>query len=72
VGDGFLATESDLPRRIRQANLAPELCEPPSPETADGNGKRKSRHSLDEIRDVLAALQRWERSWGDDANQPPL
>jgi hypothetical protein len=61
--------EFDLPRRVRQANLAPQLRESPATETADKPGKRKAERSPDEIRDGLSAMQRgWERGRGDSAS----
>ncbi|MCL2730905.1 MAG: nitrate- and nitrite sensing domain-containing protein [Actinomycetia bacterium] len=51
-----------LPRRVRQASLAPQLREVPtdSGPGADGAGARE--RSADEVRDRMAALQRgWQR-----------
>jgi signal transduction histidine kinase len=63
---GTSLTEFELPRRIRQASLAPQLREPP-PDVADSNGGPAAERSPDEIRDALSAMQRgWERGRGDD------
>jgi signal transduction histidine kinase len=70
-GGGEVTDEFDLPRRVRQANLAPQLRESPATETADNTGKRKAERSPDEIRDSLSAMQRgWERGRSDSAPLP--
>jgi hypothetical protein len=69
---GGSLTELVLPRRIRQASLAPQLREPP-PDAADSNGGPAAERSPDEMRDALSAMQRgWERGRDDDtgAGQP--
>jgi signal transduction histidine kinase len=60
-------TEFGLPRRTRQASLAPELREPPPPEAAAENGLASER-SPDQTRRAFTALQRgWERGRADSA-----
>ncbi|WP_214319468.1 sensor histidine kinase [Nonomuraea sediminis] len=44
-------THAGLPRRVRQANLPPQLKEPPEPEPAQ-------ERSPDEVRDLFSAFQR--------------
>jgi signal transduction histidine kinase len=64
-GNGGLG-EFHLPRRIRQANLSPQLREPPSQDLVGGNGGLAADRSPDEIRDTLSAMQRgWERGRRD-------
>ena len=85
AGSGGITPGFGLPRRIRQANLAPPLRESPSPEAVGDNSKRGAERSPDEIRESLSALQRgWKRGRADDpradapeairadgTNQPP-
>ncbi|SFF56148.1 Signal transduction histidine kinase [Actinacidiphila alni] len=56
------ASGSLLPRRVRQANLAPQLRADPG-QDRDGGGDGAGRErSADEVRDRMAALQRgWQR-----------
>jgi Histidine kinase-, DNA gyrase B-, and HSP90-like ATPase len=85
AGSDGVIDEFNLPRRVRQASIAPQLRETPSPETAGHNGKRGTERSPEELRDGLSALQRGSRlARGDNppagepgavaadgANQPP-
>ncbi|WP_307795699.1 nitrate- and nitrite sensing domain-containing protein [Actinacidiphila acididurans] len=51
-----------LPRRVRQANLAPQLRAAPAPETAQDTDDSGPDWSADELRDRMAAFQRgWQR-----------
>jgi signal transduction histidine kinase len=86
TGSSGETDDFNLPQRVRQANLAPQLREPPYAQTAGNNRKRTAERSPDEIRDGLSAAQRgWERGRGDNssavepganpadgAKQPPL
>jgi signal transduction histidine kinase len=55
-------TELGLPRRMRQASLAPELRDPEPSQPGDANGGVAGRRSPGETRDAFTALQRgWER-----------
>ncbi|MET7641249.1 nitrate- and nitrite sensing domain-containing protein [Streptomyces sp. NPDC005438] len=56
-------TVGGLPRRVRQASLAPQLRTegPPSPRTS-GEEQRADERDAEEVRDRMAALQRgWQR-----------
>jgi anti-sigma regulatory factor (Ser/Thr protein kinase) len=61
-----------LPRRVRQANLAPQLKKGPEPRTDDRTGL--DERDADEVRSRMASLQRgWQRgreenAAGDDAH----
>ena len=67
-GDGAM-DEFNLPRRVRQASIAPQLRDTPSPQAPAGNGKRSTERSPEEIRDGLSALQRGaQRGRGDNAS----
>jgi hypothetical protein len=61
-----------LPRRVRQANLAPQLRQGPAPRTADPVAPED--RDADEVRSRMASLQRgWQRgraenAAGDDAH----
>ncbi|MEV8018463.1 nitrate- and nitrite sensing domain-containing protein [Streptomyces sp. NPDC086554] len=65
-----------LPRRVRQANLAPQLKDGPDqrPERAPTAGTRPQERDADEVRSRMASLQRgWQRgreenAAGDDAS----
>jgi hypothetical protein len=60
-------TEFGLPRRTRQASLAPELRDPLAYE-AEPAGDGPLERSPDETRDAFTALQRgWERGRADSA-----
>jgi hypothetical protein len=60
-------TEIGLPRRTRQASLAPELRDPQSAE-AGTDDRTTGGPSPDETRDAFTALQRgWERGRADSA-----
>jgi signal transduction histidine kinase len=62
---------SVLPRRVRQANLAPQLREA-SETTAERPRERGRERSADEVRDRMAALQRgWQRG-RESAEPEPL
>jgi signal transduction histidine kinase len=64
-----------LPRRVRQANLAPQLKDaapaPGNPATAASSGDNVANRSPDDIRSALSAMQRgWQQGrseTGDDA-----
>lgn len=86
AGDDGPMAVFDLPWRVRQANLAPQLREPPSAPGARGIGGDGAQRSPEQVRDRLSALQRgWERGrraarsraaepggvTADGANQPP-
>jgi signal transduction histidine kinase len=61
-------TELGLPRRTRQASLAPELRDPPPSQTAGTESGGAGGRSPGETRDALTALQRgWERGRADSA-----
>jgi signal transduction histidine kinase len=61
-------TELGLPRRIRQASLAPELRDPQPPEPVGADGGVAGWRSPDETRDAFTALQRgWERGRAEPA-----
>jgi signal transduction histidine kinase len=58
------AADTVLPRRVRQANLAPQLRAATAPDAATGDqdGDSGRERSADEVRDRMAALQRgWRR-----------
>ncbi|MFI8188734.1 nitrate- and nitrite sensing domain-containing protein [Streptomyces sp. NPDC085946] len=63
---------SPLPRRVRQANLAPQLKRLPAPRTGDRAGPEE--RDAEEVRSRMASLQRgWQRgraenAAGDDAH----
>ncbi|MBY8880651.1 nitrate- and nitrite sensing domain-containing protein [Actinacidiphila acidipaludis] len=61
-GRGESGEGSALPRRVRQANLAPQLREVPSDSGQNPEGGGSRERSADEVRDRMAALQRgWQR-----------
>ncbi len=54
-------TDLGLPRRIRQANLAPQLREP-APQSIVGTGSEPELRSPEEMRATMTAIQRgWQR-----------
>jgi signal transduction histidine kinase len=67
---GSATGESVLPRRVRQASLAPQLRESPTAQTRPAADHARER-SADEVRDRMAALQRgWQRG-RESAGPPP-
>ncbi|WP_376741218.1 hypothetical protein [Streptomyces galbus] len=55
-----------LPRRVRQANLAPQLREGPARRTADR--PELADRDADEVRSRMASLQRgWQRGRAENA-----
>ncbi|SEG90283.1 Signal transduction histidine kinase [Actinacidiphila yanglinensis] len=65
------ATGTALPRRVRQANLAPQLRvePPPAAREAETGGRERS---ADEVRDRMASLQRgWQRGRAVDPDADP-
>ncbi|MEV7347095.1 nitrate- and nitrite sensing domain-containing protein [Streptomyces sp. NPDC093544] len=62
-----------LPRRVRQANLAPQLKNDPDPRTErdrarTGNGPDPAERDADEVRSRMASLQRgWQRGREENA-----
>ncbi|MER5587425.1 hypothetical protein ABT090_38110, partial [Streptomyces asoensis] len=70
LGRSYLA--DTLPRRVRQANLAPQLRQGPAPRTEDRTDP--ADRDADEVRSRMASLQRgWQRgrtenAAGDDAH----
>jgi signal transduction histidine kinase len=64
---GTSLTDFELPRRVRQASLSPQLREPESPDAAVSDDGAAAEPSADNIRDAMSAMQRgWERGRGDD------
>ncbi|MFJ9026780.1 nitrate- and nitrite sensing domain-containing protein [Streptomyces sp. NPDC102259] len=70
--DGSGSGTGALPRRVRQANLAPQLRQGPAPRTEDRSDP--ADRDADEVRSRMASLQRgWQRgrvenAEGDDAH----
>ncbi|MGW0874637.1 nitrate- and nitrite sensing domain-containing protein [Streptomyces sp. NPDC002740] len=70
--DGGGSGTAALPRRVRQANLAPQLRQGPAPRTEDRTDP--ADRDADEVRSRMASLQRgWQRgrvenAAGDDAH----
>jgi signal transduction histidine kinase len=63
--------ETGLPRRIRQAHLAPELRDPQPPQSAGTDGDAADWRSPDQTRDAFTALQRgWERGRAEPTATP--
>jgi hypothetical protein len=69
------ATYKGLPRRVRQASLAPQLRDEGSPNgsaspAVPAAGGENSGHSPEEVRERLAAMQRgWQRGRSSDGSQ---
>ncbi|MDT0381245.1 nitrate- and nitrite sensing domain-containing protein [Streptomyces sp. DSM 42041] len=62
-----------LPRRVRQASLAPQLKEVPAPEAdrSAGQGSEPDDRDAEEVRSRMAALQRgWQRG-REETDTPP-
>ncbi|MBT2225971.1 nitrate- and nitrite sensing domain-containing protein [Nonomuraea sp. NEAU-A123] len=59
-------THAGLPRRVKQANLAPQLKadEPPEPDPEE-----KTERSPDEVRDLFSAFQRGTQRAREEANE---
>jgi hypothetical protein len=51
-------THAGLPRRVRQANLAPQLKEAPAQLPEPEAQEEKTERSPDEVRDLFSAFQR--------------
>ncbi|WP_395106484.1 nitrate- and nitrite sensing domain-containing protein [Actinomadura sp. SCN-SB] len=51
----------DLPRRVRQANLAPQLREEPSGETVAEQPPPRAERSPEELRSMMSSIQRGTR-----------
>ncbi|NEB61143.1 histidine kinase, partial [Streptomyces diastaticus] len=61
-----------LPRRVRQASLAPQLRQSPEPSAEDRSGP--ADRDADEVRSRMASLQRgWQRGREENAgtDDPP-
>jgi signal transduction histidine kinase len=76
IGDGRGVTESGerdgLPRRVRQASLAPQLRDPgpPSSGPADAGVPQASAASLTDMRNTLSAMQRgWQQGRSQSAQR---
>ncbi|MEU4145138.1 nitrate- and nitrite sensing domain-containing protein [Streptomyces parvulus] len=66
TGDGDAAASGALPRRVRQANLAPQLRQSPEPPAEDGSDP--ADRDADEVRSRMASLQRgWRRGREENA-----
>jgi signal transduction histidine kinase len=67
IPGGSSLTDFELPRRTRQAHLAPQLRDTPPTAAAADSPPAEDERSLDEIRDALTAMQRgWERGRDED------
>jgi signal transduction histidine kinase len=65
-------TELDLPRRIRQASLAPQLRDTQPQDAVDTDGGPSGERSPGAARDAFTALQRgWERGRADSGDGWP-
>ncbi|MGY9070690.1 hypothetical protein, partial [Streptomyces sp. CAS3] len=66
-GDGAAEPgDSALPRRVRQASLAPQLRQ--DPERRPGRGDAPTDRDADEVRSRMASLQRgWQRGREENA-----
>ncbi|MFG1708733.1 nitrate- and nitrite sensing domain-containing protein [Nonomuraea sp. M3C6] len=66
-------THAGLPRRVRQANLAPQLKEAPSepeqPEAAPPEPEEQAERSPEEVRDLFSAFQRGAQRAREDASE---
>ncbi|MCB5182961.1 hypothetical protein, partial [Streptomyces antimicrobicus] len=61
-----------LPRRIRQANLAPQLRDAPARAAADAPAEAFADRDADEVRARMSALQRgWTAGRRQNAEQQP-
>ncbi|MFJ5280142.1 nitrate- and nitrite sensing domain-containing protein [Streptomyces parvulus] len=66
AGDGDAAASGALPRRVRQANLAPQLRQSPEPPAEDRSDP--ADRDADEVRSRMASLQRgWRRGREENA-----
>ncbi|RDD84261.1 nitrate- and nitrite sensing domain-containing protein [Streptomyces parvulus] len=66
TGDGDAAASGALPRRVRQANLAPQLRQ--SPESPAEDRSDPADRDADEVRSRMASLQRgWRRGREENA-----
>ncbi|MGW5008407.1 nitrate- and nitrite sensing domain-containing protein [Streptomyces parvulus] len=66
TGDGDAAASGALPRRVRQANLAPQLRQGPEPSAEDRSDP--ADRDADEVRSRMASLQRgWRRGREENA-----
>ena len=69
--DGAESATGALPRRVRQANLAPQLKEGPARQTERGKGQGgadPADRDADEVRSRMASLQRgWQRGRDENA-----
>ncbi|MEU0672715.1 nitrate- and nitrite sensing domain-containing protein [Streptomyces sp. NPDC006172] len=64
---GASGLQGALPRRVRQASLAPQLRQGPAPRTADRTTDPADRDA-DEVRSRMASLQRgWQRGRAENA-----
>jgi signal transduction histidine kinase len=64
-------TYKGLPKRVRQANLAPQLRDrtTPSGTASAASGENVANRSPDDIRNALSAMQRgWQRARGDESS----
>ncbi|NRQ32293.1 sensor [Nonomuraea sp. NN258] len=63
-------SHAGLPRRVRQANLAPQLKEAPAelPEPAVEPEEKKTERSPDEVRDLFSAFQRGNQRAREEDN----
>ena len=59
-------THAGLPRRVKQANLAPQLKAEPPPEPEP---EEKQERSPDEVRDLFSAFQRGTQRAREEANE---
>ncbi|MEV4167739.1 nitrate- and nitrite sensing domain-containing protein [Nonomuraea sp. NPDC049709] len=64
VTSGTSGTHAGLPRRVRQANLAPQLKEEPPPEP-----EQQAERSPDEVRDLFSAFQRGTQRAREEASE---
>jgi len=75
-GTAVAGTHEGLPRRIRQASLAPQLRDVPPPRRADRAGQAEAdpTRSAEAARDLMSRMQRgWERGRADaERHDPPM